>query len=233
MSLLEFRGVALVRPGSVALDAVSFQAEPGDGLAVFGLSGSGKHELLQLAAGLLLPTRGEILLADPRPEPRLTVGYVMKEGGLINNLNLLENVMLPAVYHGLLSVEEARAKGRDLLGRFGLARHAALRPAALGRNARRLTQIARSLLAAPSLFVLDDPFDDVDVEGAQMIMDVLEQIRDARKAVVLVAAGNLGPYMGWAKRFLWTRRGAVEVFEGRAALKSCADPQLGVFIGEA
>ena len=233
MSLLEFRAVGLDKSGVRILDGVSFRAEPGDGLVAFGLSGSGKHELLQLAAGVLGPTRGEITLSDARPGSRLPVGYALLEGGLISNLSLVENVMLPAVYHRCLSVRDARPKALELLELLGVGLKARLLPALAGHADRRLAQLARALLASPSLFVLDDPLEDLDAGAVRRVMGVLKDIRGGGQAAVLVATGNPRPYLDWAKRFLWVRRGGVEVFEGREGLRASTDPDLKVFTGEA
>ena len=229
MSLLEFRDVEFKKGEPPTLAAVNFKLEPGDVVAAFGRSGSGKHELIQLAAGVLQPTRGKILIEDPRPGEELPMGYVLNEGGLINNMTLLDNAILPAVYHWLMPLDEARRKGAELFESFGLAREAGLRPASVGHSARRLAQIARALLVSPPLLVLDDPFEEVDAEAAQRIRGVLDGIRAERKAAVLIAAGNLGPYLSWATKFLWVRRGGVEVFEGRDALKSSDAADLKVF----
>lgn len=232
-ALLSFSGVGVDKNKNKVLDAVSFTAGPGDVLVAFGRSGSGKHELLELSAGLSSPHRGEVRLSDPRPGRRLAVGYVMNEGGLINNMTLLDNALLPGVYHALAPKAELRARALELFKSFGIDGQAGLRPSQVGHSARRLAQLARALLVSPTLLVLDDPFDDVDAESARRIRRVLEGVRDEGQAAVLIAAGGLRLYLDWATRFLWVRGGGVEVFESREQLRASANEGVKVFLGEA
>ena len=75
MSLLEFKDVVFQERGAgAALASVNFKLEPGELAAAFGRSGSGKHELIQLAAGVLAPSAGEIIVSDPRPRESLPMG---------------------------------------------------------------------------------------------------------------------------------------------------------------
>ena len=174
MSLLDFRGVSLAEGEGVFLRDVDVSVGSGDRLVVFGPAGSGKGTFLRLAAGTLEPSSGSVSLEPPRPGRPAPVGFVRNEGGLLSNLSLLHNVMLPAVYHGLLDPAEAQRRARRLLEELGVSGQAHRRPALASVSARRLTQLARALLVEPAVFVLEDPLSDVDAPAARTIRRVLE-----------------------------------------------------------
>lgn len=231
MSLLEFRDAAVADGTSASVSGLSFALEPGERLVVFGSAGSGKRALLKTAAGVLRPFAGTARLeAGGRPCP---VGYVPKEGGLLNNATLLDNVILPAVYHRLHPLDEARRRGLRLLGELGVERLAGLRPAAATASARRLAQLARALLCEPLLFVLESPLDEMDAPGAAAVRRVLDRIKADGRAAAVLGTGSPAPYLDWAGRFLMIQGHGARAFGGRAELLADPDPGLRPYLAQA
>lgn len=229
MSILEFRRVSLEEAGQAPVRGVEVSVEPGERLVVFGRSGSGKGTFLKLAAGILEPTSGTVRIATP--SGRLAVGYIPNEGGLLNNLSLLHNVMLPAVYHKLLDFPEAEERARSLLDELGAASQAGRRPAAASVSARRLTQFARALLVEPAVLVMDDPLEDVDAATARTIRGLVERIGEKGEVCAILGTGSLGHYLDWGGRFLLFREGEAVLFEGRRALLGSEDPEVRACLG--
>ncbi len=228
MSLIEFKSVSVADGGPAVLTGIDLTLDAGERVVVFGSSGSGKRALLKTFAGVLPPAAGEVLFADGgRPCP---VGWVPREGGLLNNASLLENVVLPALYHRLLDPAEARKRGLRLLGELGVEKQASLRPAAAPMAARRMAQLARALLCDPLLYVLESPFDEMDAHGTAAVRGVLDRIKKEGRAAAVLGTGNPGPYLDWASRYRIIQGSVTRVFADRAALLADPDPDVKMYL---
>lgn len=119
-----------------ALKSISLEIAPGDFVAIMGPSGSGKSTLLNMIGALDFPTKGKIFLAGRDisllSESELaqlrgkTVGFIFQEFNLLNNLNALENVMLPMVFQGM-PFEERKKRAQEILVSVGLEKEALIR----------------------------------------------------------------------------------------------------------
>jgi ABC-type multidrug transport system ATPase subunit len=228
MSVLALDRVSVADGGPAVLAGVDLVLEPGERLVLFGSSGSGKRALLKTLAGILRPAAGTLRLGDEgRPCP---VGWVPREGGLLNNETLLANVTLPALYHRIMDRDEARRRGLRLLAELGVESQAGLRPAAAPLAARRLAQLARALLCEPALYVLESPFDEMDAHGAAAVRSVLERIRADGRCAAVLGTASPGPYLGWGGRFAMIQGGRLRSFGGRDALLADPDPELKTYL---
>jgi len=230
MSLLEFKDVSRANKERSVIRGVNLTMLDGEKLVLFGRSGAGKRTFLRLAAMIASPSSGSVTLNDPVPGRPMPVGFVTHEGGLINNLTLLENVVLPLVYHGVLGFQEAKLRGVALFHDFGITEEGGLRPASSTPAARRLAQLARALLAEPALFLLEDPLEDMDSATALLIRRALERVCAAGRAGVIVATEKPGAYLDWGDRFLLIGGGMVRIFEGRKALLEDGGAEVGIFL---
>jgi heme exporter protein A len=133
-----------------------------DFLLVTGPNGSGKTTLLRLCAGLAAPTRGELDVAVKRGR----VGYLAHEPLVYRELTALENLDL---YGRLYHVPERRERTGMLLERFGLwdARHS--RVALYSRGMLQRLALCRTLLHEPALLLLDEPYNGLDDQGAELL----------------------------------------------------------------
>src|SRR6266446_5399694 len=178
-----------------ALDGVTMDIEKGEFVAVVGRSGSGKTTMLDLMGLLLKPTSGSLfidgidtaMLGDSeRARMRAhRVGFVFQEYNLLSGLNVLENVMLPLRY--VKNGKEGRARANELIDRVGLSDRIKHRPAELSGGQMQRVAIARSMVNAPSLILLDEPTGAVDTETAQQLVDLLKRLnREDQGTSVLV-----------------------------------------------
>ena len=230
MRVIEFRGVTLQDGSRARLSNFDLSLDAGERLVVFGASGSGKSDLLKVAAGVAAPASGTVSLLGPaqgRPAP---VGYVPNEGGLLNNLTLAQNVALPALYHRLAARGEVEARARALLEEFGQGGEADRRPSLASAAARRMAQLARALLVEPALFVLEHPLEDMDAGNARFISAALERIRTDAKACAILGTRKLAPYLDWGSRFLLVGEGRFKLFSDKAELMQNDDPAVRVFL---
>jgi heme ABC exporter ATP-binding subunit CcmA len=182
---LELRGVGHAFGGRVVLAGVDRVLEPGRALGLLGPNGSGKSTLLRCIAGLLRPRAGSVLIdggesCELGPEERARVAYAGHRPLLWGGLSARENLVLCAGLYGLAPGSADQAlEAADLT-------EAAERPAALlSQGQRQRLALARALLPAPGLLVLDEPHSGLD-EASSARLDAL--LADARGRVTIVLA---------------------------------------------
>jgi heme exporter protein A len=147
---------------------VDLDLPDGGFLLVTGPNGSGKTTLLRVLAGLLLPTAGELMVDAPRER----VGFLGHEPLVYRELTALENLDL---YGRLYRVPERRERIGMLLERFGLWEARNRRAETFSRGMLQRLALCRTFLHDPDLLLLDEPFDGLDVEGADLLQAELAE----------------------------------------------------------
>jgi ABC-type multidrug transport system ATPase subunit len=160
------------------VNALDLELERGDFALVTGPNGSGKTTLLRLIAGLAAPTGGELEVDVPRAQ----IGFLAHEPLLYRELTAVENLDL---YGRLYRVSERRERIGMLLERFGLWRARAERAGSFSRGMLQRLALCRALLHEPELLLLDEPFNALDAEGAELLDRELAERRGS--ATFLVA----------------------------------------------
>lgn len=137
----------------------------GETISLRGDRGSGRSTLLQLLAGLQVPTFGHIKMNDVNVSDlsfeeflpyRLKIGYTFDLGGLISNRTLVDNLLLPLDYHSICPPKEALERVNYYIDKFSLNKSKDMRPANVSGGVRKLTCLIRSLLLEPEILLLDD-----------------------------------------------------------------------------
>jgi len=175
------RGERTVR----ALAGVNLRVQAGEFVVIEGPSGSGKTTLLFVAAGLIRPTGGRIVVDDMTLTDCTTAelaelrkrkfGFVFQMFHLIPYLTAAENVAVPMGLAGV-SPGEASARARALLERFGLAERADHRPAELSAGEKQRVAIARAVANRPPVVLADEPTGNLDRDAASGVFDAFEEI---------------------------------------------------------
>ena len=174
---------------------IDFKIEKGEFVMLYGESGSGKTTLLNMI-GLLDPcTSGQILLngenitnlaGDEQAKLRnQTFGYVFQSFYLIPELNVTENVCLPAGYAGKKKKEMVRRAG-ILLQEVGLADKKKFRPSQLSGGEKQRVAIARALMNDPDIILADEPTGNLDSGNSGKIMTLLKKQHLQGKTIVMV-----------------------------------------------
>jgi len=156
-------------------DRVDVELVRGDFLLVTGPNGAGKSTLLRVLAGLAAPTKGALELP-----PRGEVGYLGHEPLVYRELTPLENLHL---FGRLYRVPERSERIGMLLERFGLWDVRDQRVSTFSRGMQQRLSLCRTLLHDPGLLVLDEPFNALDVAGAELLDRTLEE--QGERAVIV------------------------------------------------
>ena len=169
--------------GAVALADVSLSVGEHDFVALLGPSGCGKSTLLRLIAGLDRPDHGGITwTGDPPP-----LGFVFQEPTLLPWASALDNVRLPLRLQG----GDGRDAARDALARVGLAGFEAARPRQLSGGMRMRVSLARALITAPRLLLIDEPFAALDEFTRHGLQDDLRLLWQTDRSSVLFVTHSI------------------------------------------
>ena len=168
------------------LDALNLQVDAGEIVAVMGESGSGKSTLLHILGGLDRPTQGtvriggrDVFAMDDETLSTFrnqTIGFVFQFHHLLPEFNALENVTMPARIQGL-PLDEAESRGRSLLQLLGLSDRAEQAPSTLSGGEKQRVAVARALMNAPDLVLLDEPTGNLDARTAAPLHREIETLR--------------------------------------------------------
>lgn len=156
-------------------------------------------ELLRAVMGLQAPVAGAVrvlgeslsTLSRARSEAVLErVGYSPRQGALVSNLPLRDNLLLPLRYHRRLPAGEVPELAKAAAARFGLAALPAVIPPVVSVLTRRRVTLARATVLEPELLVIDDPTEDLDPAAADEIADRLATAVRELGAAVLAASND-------------------------------------------
>ena len=189
--LIEYRGVAKRfhgRSGTVtACEDVNLAVRRGEFLAVVGPSGCGKSTLLNMAAGLMMPSAGQVLYrGKPVPAPNTDVGYLTQRDTLLPWRTVEDNVAIALELRGQSRTERLQ-RAHEWLGRMGLLGFEKSYPAQLSGGMRRRVSLARTLAYEPETILMDEPFGALDAQ-LRMVMheELLKLWTGTRKTVIFV-----------------------------------------------
>jgi predicted ABC-type transport system involved in lysophospholipase L1 biosynthesis ATPase subunit len=178
------------------LQGASFAVGAGERVAIIGRSGTGKSTLLHLLGGLDRPDQGEILMdgrslyalrARARSLLRARqVGFVFQSYHLLPEMDVVENVLLPALALGTPH-PRARSRARELVALVGLADRMTHTPLELSGGEQQRVALARALMNEPRLLLADEPTGNLDHDTGAQILELLFGLsRDHRHALVIV-----------------------------------------------
>ena len=175
-----------------AVTNASFDVKKGELVCLVGPSGCGKSTLLRILAGLLEADKGSTISVGSLDEPFVPgrdVGIAFQQPLLLKWRRVLENVLLPAEILGL-PTKASRERARDLLNLVGLSNAERKYPYELSGGMQQRVAIARSLIHAPKLVLMDEPFGALDaLTRERMNVELLRIWEQSGKTIVLVTHG--------------------------------------------
>ncbi|WP_291280200.1 ABC transporter ATP-binding protein [Galactobacter sp.] len=188
-----------------AVDHVSLTAPDGQVTGITGPSGSGKSSLLAVAAGLIKPDDGKVLLGSgtsaldlARLTPRQVtsvrrdrIGIVFQQSNLLPALSARDQLRIMGRLGGANRRADVDAKVDELLDAVGLRDHADKLPHQLSGGQRQRVAIARGLVHAPDVLVVDEPTSALDQERGAEIMALIARLTHERGTATLLVTHDL------------------------------------------
>ncbi len=237
---IEFRDVFLSVHGRVTreiISGVSLIVPHGETLVLLGRSGSGKTTLLKLINGMLVPTRGEIMVQCRRTVDwnlirlRRGIGYVIQDVGLFPHFTVAENVgLVPTLEKWQRSRMAARVE--EMLHLVGLdpGEFASRLPRELSGGQRQRVGVARALAADPPILLMDEPFGALDpVTRAEIQREFSALARRLRKTIVFVTH-DLREALLLASRIILLQAGRVVASGSPEEFSRIDHPEVRAFV---
>lgn len=201
---LDLIGIRHVAPGNghVILDDITLRIRPGEFVVVVGPSGCGKTTLLNIAAGMIAPTRGHALLDDrPITSPGPDRAMVFQEHSLFPWLSAADNVAFGLRMLGLPKSERA-ARVADALKLVNLSAAADKLVHELSGGMRHRIAIARALVVQPRVLLMDEPFAALDAQTRTLLHDELQRLWWQTRNTVLFVTHSVGEAVRLADRII-------------------------------
>jgi putative ABC transport system ATP-binding protein len=177
------------------LKGITLKIEQGDFLSIMGQSGSGKSTFLYIAGGLDKPTSGTVLIngrditgmtdSEESKMRRRAIGFVFQFYNLIPNLNVEENIMLPAMLDGKKQ-EDYRERLTEMLDITGLAKRRTHRPGELSGGEQQRTALARALINKPDIILADEPTGNLDSNTGKEVLNLFKRINQERGLTIVM-----------------------------------------------
>jgi branched-chain amino acid transport system ATP-binding protein len=185
-----------------AVDDVSLSVAEGETVGIIGTNGSGKTTLLNLITGYLQPTSGRILFRGsditglgPRRVTALGVARSFQVPQLYTGLTVIENVLIAIAAHSGRGTDfwtpmhrrDSLVSAEDFLARFGLSDHATAAVRTLPEGARKVLDVALSVILEPKVLLMDEPTSGVSARDKFSVMETLmPTLRERRVTTIFV-----------------------------------------------
>ncbi len=202
--IIELKNVSVVyNPGKTsefwALRDINAEINPEEYVIFFGPSGCGKSTLLYTIAGLEFPSRGQVIVKGKNvsslsPQEliehhRHSTGMVFQAFYLIPSLKVQANILLPQMF-AAADLVSRQARVKALMHRFGIFNMADKYPESLSGGQQQRVAIARALVNDPEIVLADEPTGNLDSENAQIVLDLLSDMVERDKRVVIHVTHN-------------------------------------------
>ena len=182
-----------------ALNGVSLSIDRGEFVAIVGQSGSGKSTLMNVLGCLDIPTYGDYWLdgvdvtgLSDRQLAHIRnkqIGFIFQGYNLIQELDALENVILPLIYQGV-PIWEREARAMEALARVGMDDRAHHRPSEMSGGQQQRVAIARAIATHPSIIMADEPTGALDSKTGQHVLEILRELYRGGTTVILITHDN-------------------------------------------
>jgi ABC-2 type transport system ATP-binding protein len=179
----------------LAVDDLTFSANPGEVLGLLGPNGAGKTTMVRLLNGLFHPESGQMRLLGLDPvtqgdRVRRLTGVLTETPALYERLSPRENLDFFATLSGMPAAERG-ARVNELLAFFDLTGRATEKVGTFSKGMKQRLALARALLARPPLLFLDEPTSGLDPEASAQVHDLIESIHQHNGQTVVLATHNL------------------------------------------
>ena len=183
-----------------ALQNITYNFASSKFYSIVGHSGSGKSTLISILGLIENPTSGDYELLEQNvakmTDDELSalrmkkIGFIFQSFYLDNTLKAYENVILPMLINKDIKPEERYSKAKDLLIKLGLENRIDHFPNELSGGEQQRVAIARALANDPEIILADEPTGNLDEENEKIVFDILKQLANDGKCVIVVSHSN-------------------------------------------
>ncbi|HNX01335.1 MAG TPA: ABC transporter ATP-binding protein [Candidatus Cloacimonadota bacterium] len=202
----------------VLLSEINLRISEGETLFLSGAGESGRSLLLKIMAGILPPSHGKVLydgidLYEAEPDTLKTIkreiGFSFQVDGLLSNLTVEENILLPVRFFEPDEIEVYESNIRDLLHYFSLSDTWQKRPAELSMQKKKVLVFIRSIIMNPKVLFLDDPFFGLDRYYQVKLLEYVKHVNQSGLTLVIVSNSE-DLMLELADKILYFRNGKIE-----------------------
>ena len=197
MALLEMQNTSFYDNLTPVVNDVSLTIEKGSVTAFLGEPGGGKSTVLKLISGVIVPTRGKVLLdgkdisimnSKDNLAFRKRMAFMFQNSALWANQSLYQNLELPLKLHFPdLSPEQLDARIKEVAQLVEFYKPLSLRPAALSTGEQKRIAFARALICKPEILFLDEPTESLDEKTAMLFIKILTEFCSQGNTLVYVS----------------------------------------------
>ena len=191
--MLELRGISKKFSAFTVVNSVSFTVRPGEVMGYLGPNGAGKTTTIKMLAGLLEPSKGEILFEgrDIRADIcayKRRLGYVPEQSDIYPHLSAYDYLVMVGRLRGM---PEQPLKGKilDFLRTFGLDQDMHSPLSSYSKGMRQKVLISSALLHNPDILLLDEPLSGLDVTAGLVVRDLIQKL--ARKNKIIMYSSHV------------------------------------------
>ena len=185
--------------GDIATDAVnnlSFEIKQGEFVSIQGPSGCGKSTLLSMLGLMNPPSAGRLELfsqdvttLNQKQRAKIRnkhIGFIFQSFNLVGELDVLDNVLLPAHYARAGDIQAKREKATAMLEELGLNGRLKHKPHQLSGGQQQRVAFVRSMIMEPDIILADEPTGNLDSKSADILMSLIGDANNQGAAVILV-----------------------------------------------
>jgi ABC-2 type transport system ATP-binding protein len=173
---------------TVAVDDISFEAQPGRILGLLGPNGAGKTSTIRMITYIMVPDAGTVRYEGQTVGPwsQQRMGYLPEERGLYDRLRVKEQLVYLGTLKGLTKAEAAD-RADYWLDRFDATDWADMKTEELSKGMTQKIQFIATLLHDPSLLIFDEPFSGLDPINADLLRDIILELRRDDRTILFAS----------------------------------------------
>jgi ABC-2 type transport system ATP-binding protein len=172
--------------GRPAVEDLTFSANPGELLGLIGPNGAGKSTTIKIILDFMKPDSGEVkIFGKPMNEAlKNEIGYLPEERGLYKRLSAMDQIMYLSSLKGL-DHSIAKERANQLLNQTGMLESKQKKIKDMSKGMGQIIQFIVTIIHDPQLIILDEPFSGLDPVNTEMINQIIGQLRDEGKTIIL------------------------------------------------
>jgi len=206
----------------VAVDHISFVVQEGEFLGLLGPNGAGKTTTVRMLNGVVEPDAGTVLIMGidmvKRPlEAKSRIGCIPETGNVYQDLSARENLDLVGRFHGL-SRSERESRSGELLTSLGLADRGDDYVRTYSKGMRQRVSVACAMIHRPSILLLDEPTEGLDVQSRRVITDLVKKT-NAEGSTIVLTTHNIEEANRLCQRVCIINKGRIAAIEAPEKLR--------------